>query len=112
VEGGRIDHANHEGNAFRALDETVSMSRAVQAAVDATSADDTLIVVTADHSHTLTFMGYPNRGNPILGKVRGLSGEEGDPNAYALDGLGMPYTTLVYANGAGYTGASNQQPAG
>ena len=70
VEGARIDHANHEGNAFRALDETVSMSRAVRAAAGMTSADDTLIVVTADHSHTLNFVGYPKRGNPILGKVR------------------------------------------
>src|SRR3546814_6717807 len=66
VEGARIDHANHDGNAYRALDETTSLSRAVQAAVDMTSADDTLIVVTADHSHVLNFAGYPRRGNPIL----------------------------------------------
>lgn len=112
VEGGRIDHANHEGNAFRALDETTEFSRAVQAAVDATSADDTLIVVTADHSHVLGFAGYPQRGNPILGKVRGLSGEDGDVGDYALDALGLPYTTLAYLNGAGYAGASNEQPAG
>src|SRR5690606_34187465 len=59
VEGARIDMANHYGNAFRALDETIAMSRAVQAAMDMTSADDTLILVTADHSHTLNFVGYP-----------------------------------------------------
>ena len=112
VEGGRIDHANHEGNAFRALDETVSMSRAVRAAAELTSEDDTLILVTADHSHTLNFVGYPTRGNPILGKVRGRVSEDDDPDAYALDGTGLPYTTLVYANGPGYTGASDQQPAG
>ncbi|MCD9029221.1 alkaline phosphatase [Luteimonas sp. BDR2-5] len=112
VESGRIDHANHEGNAFRALDETVAMSRAVQAAAEMTSADDTLILVTADHSHTLNFVGYPVRGNPILGKVRGRVNEDDDPNAYALDATGLTYTTLVYANGPGYTGASNQQPAG
>ena len=112
VEGGRIDHANHEGNAFRALDETTAMARAVQVAADMTSADDTLIVITADHSHTLNFVGYPTRGNPILGKVRGGAGEQGDPTQYALDALGLPYTTLVYANGAGNTGASNLQPAG
>ena len=112
VEGGRIDHANHEGNAYRALDETVSMARAVQAAAEMTSADDTLIVVTADHSHVLSFVGYPGRGNPILGKVRGRASEDDDPNSYARDALGLPYTTLVYANGWGYAGASSEQPAG
>ena len=71
IEGGRIDHANHEGNAFRALDETIALSEAVRTAVEMTSAQDTLILVTADHSHTLNFVGYPVRGNPILGKVRG-----------------------------------------
>ena len=112
VEGARIDMANHSGNAFRALDETIAMSRAVQAAIDATSADDTLIIVTADHSHTLNFVGYPVRGNPILGKVRGRNSFDGSPGDLAKDGTGLPYTTLGYANGPGYTGASDSQPAG
>ncbi|KQZ66167.1 MULTISPECIES: alkaline phosphatase [unclassified Lysobacter] len=112
VEGGRIDHAHHYGNAYRALTETVALSDAVRAASEATSADDTLILVTADHSHTLSFVGYPVRGNPILGKVRGTSGEDGDAADYARDSLGMPYTTLNYSNGPGYVGASAQQPEG
>ena len=107
VEGGRIDHAHHNGNAYRALAETVAMSDAVKVAASMTSAGDTLILVTADHAHTLSFSGYPMRGNPILGKVR-----EGDADAYARDLLGLPYTTLNYANGPGYAGASNTQPAG
>jgi len=106
VEGGRIDHANHYGNAFRALDETISLSEAVRTAAQMTSAEDTLIIVTADHSHTLNFVGYPARGNPILDKVR-----DGDGDT-ARDATGLPYTTLSYANGPGYTGASQQQPAG
>src|SRR5690606_14685723 len=85
---------------------------AVQAAVDMTSAEDTLIVVTADHSHVLNFAGYPRRGNPILGKVRGSGGEEDDGDGYARDALGLPYTTLSYANGPGYAGASAYQPEG
>ncbi|QDH69584.1 alkaline phosphatase [Marilutibacter alkalisoli] len=107
VEGGRIDHAHHLGNAYRALTDTVAMSEAVQAALELTSADDTLILVTADHSHTLNFVGYPARGNPILGKVvsPGATGP-------AKDALGLPYTTLSYANGPGYAGASDQQPEG
>jgi alkaline phosphatase len=107
VEGGKIDHAHHMGNAFRALDETVALSDAVRAADELTDDADTLILVTADHAHTLTFAGYPVRGNPILG----LASEEA-ASGLALDMLGLPYTTLGYANGPGYPGASDQQPAG
>jgi alkaline phosphatase len=102
VEGGRIDHAHHDGNAYRALTDTIALSEAVAAADAMTSADDTLILVTADHSHTLTFAGYPMRGNPILGKVRGTSGEGRTVGPYALDANGQPYTTLTYGNGPGY----------
>ncbi len=114
VEGGRIDHALHGGNAYRALDETISLADAVQAALDHTDPADTLIVVTADHSHTLTFAGYPQRGNPILGKVRGAtdSYDEKGGAALARDAAGLPYTTLGFANGPGYTGTSDSQPEG
>ncbi|HEX5124553.1 MAG TPA: alkaline phosphatase [Rhodanobacteraceae bacterium] len=112
VEGGRIDHGHHAGNAYRALTETIEFAHAVQAAVDMTSADDTLILVTADHSHTLTFAGYPARGNPILGKVRGSSGEGTPSRNLAVDATGRPYATLSYANGPGYAGASDRQPEG
>ncbi|KAL5244728.1 hypothetical protein ACI65C_012138 [Semiaphis heraclei] len=87
VEGGLIDAAHHQTIARLALDETVEFSKAVQQAVDMTSEDDTLIVVTSDHSHTMTMAGYPVRGNDILD----LSGSLG------IDKL--PYTTLSYANG-------------
>jgi alkaline phosphatase len=107
VEGGRIDHAHHSGNAFRALTDTQQLAAAVQAAVDTTNPEETLIIVTADHSHTFTIGGYPQRGNPILGLTQGVGATKPD-----LDMLGLPYTTLNYANGTGYTGASNLQPAG
>ncbi|TCV92387.1 alkaline phosphatase [Luteibacter rhizovicinus] len=114
VEGGRIDHALHAGNAYRALDETISMADAVQAALDNTDASDTLIVVTADHSHTMAFAGYPTRGNPILGLVRGAtdSYDEEGGGGMARDAAGQPYTTLTFANGPGYTGATDLQPEG
>ncbi len=115
VEGGRIDHAHHAGNAYRALDETIELSNAVRVATEMTSADDTLILVTADHSHTLTFSGYPRRGDPILGKVHGGSRESNatvEPAKLARDAIGLPYTTLGYFSGPGYVGASDQQPQG
>lgn len=111
VEGGRIDHAHHSGNAFRALTDTVAFSDAVRAARAMTSENDTLIVVTADHAHTMSFIGYPQRGNPILGKVIGKSSED-EPPGLVKDLLGKPMTTLVYANGPGYSGESSLQPAG
>ena len=102
VEAGRVDHAHHAGNAHGALDETLELSRAVQAAVNMTSVEDTLILVTADHSHVMTFAGHPARGNPILGKVVSQGGVS---PALAEDGL--PYTTLGYANGPGFRDYGN-----
>jgi alkaline phosphatase len=97
VEAGRIDHAHHSGNAYNALSDTVEFSNAVEAALNKTSTEDTLIIVTADHGHVFTMAGYPKRGNPILGKV--ISMGETKPKL-ALDNL--PYTTLGYANGRGH----------
>lgn len=67
VEGGRIDQAHHDNMALRALDETVVMDRAVALAQKLTNEKDTLIIVTADHSHAFNINGYPVRGNPITG---------------------------------------------
>lgn len=112
VEGGRIDHAHHFGNAYRALSDTVAFSDAVRAAAKKVDLKDTLIIVTADHSHTFVIQGYPARGNNILGLIREV-GNDGQPEAnYKRDSMGLPMTTLSYANGPGYQGASNSQPAG
>lgn len=101
VEGGRIDQAHHMGNAYHALDETREFANAVRAAMNATDSKETLIIVTADHSHTLTISGEPRRGNPILGKVLG-SGDNGRPHDEPLLALDeRPYTTLNYINGPG-----------
>ena len=106
VEGGRIDHGHHAGNAYRALTDAIAFADAVAVADRLTDATDTLIIATADHSHTLTISGYPARGNPILGKAKAPDG------SLELDATGKPYTTLGYANGPGALEASNVQGAG
>lgn len=112
VEAGRIDHGHHAGNAFRALTDAIELSNAVRRATELTKADDTLIIVTADHSHTFTISGYPHRGNPILGKVSEVPDVDGDPATLARDLQQRPYTTLGYANGPGHTGKTDRQAAG
>ena len=97
VEAGRIDHAHHAGNAYCALTDTIAFSDAVRTAMRLVDLNETLIIVTADHSHVFTMAGYPRRGNPILGKV--VMPGQTQP---ALAADGKPYTTLSYANGRGF----------
>lgn len=101
VESGRIDHAHHDGNAFRALKDTIELSNAVRTAENKVNLKDTLIIVTADHSHTLVISGYPARGNNILGLVRDVDASGEISETPSLDRNKKPYTTLGYANGTG-----------
>lgn len=109
VEAGRIDHAHHAGNAYNALSDTVELAKAVKVAMDNTNPEETLIIVTADHSHVFTIAGYPKRGNPILGKVVAVG--QTQPSLAADD---MPYTTVGYTNGGGFRdlGAETDAEAG
>jgi len=109
VEGGRIDHALHATNARRALHDTVAFDKAIKAALDKMQAIDpglknTLIVVTADHDHTLQMNGYAKitgktaPGNPgVLGLVNDYV--KGQPSK---DVDGNPYTVLGFGNGPGH----------
>ena len=106
VEGGRIDHAHHAGNAKRALIETIEFSNSIRRTMDILQAagqlEDTLIIVSADHSHVFTIAGYPSRGNDILGLVKDVPSKDGDPLVTSRDSNNLPYTTLGYANGPGF----------
>ena len=94
VEGGRIDHALHGTNAKRALEDTIAFDDAIKAALGKVDLTNTLIVVTADHDHTMAFNGYGKRGSPILGN--NINYQTGKPS---LDADGVPYSTLVFGNG-------------
>lgn len=105
VEGGRIDHSHHDGSALRALTDTIALSNSVRTAISKVNLDETLIIVTADHSHTFFIQGYPARGNNILGLVHEIN-ENGEFDEQAKTGSdGKPLTTVGYANGPGARGA-------
>ncbi|WP_421252885.1 alkaline phosphatase [Aeromonas jandaei] len=93
VEGGRIDHALHGTNAKRSLIDAVALDDAVKTALGKVDLKDTLIVVTADHDHTMTINGYSAKGNKVLDLVK--NGDGSTQN----DVDGKPFTTLVFGNG-------------
>ena len=107
VEGGRIDHALHGTNAARALADAKAFDDAIKAAIAKVKLTDpdmknTLIVVTADHDHTMVMNGYA----ALTGKttaaspgILGLMRDYAAPAVSALDADGKPFTTLVFGNG-------------
>jgi alkaline phosphatase len=128
VESGRIDHAHHAGNAYRALTDTEELDRAVGEALAHVDLRDTLILVTADHSHVFTMAGYPLRPAEDLGYGIGEAPEAylNSPHNNVLDVVydvdnsgnvaamtdknGVPYTILGYQNGPGYRGVARVSP--
>jgi len=91
VEAGLVDLANHANNAKQALDDAGELDRAVEKTTTMLNKNETLIVVTADHSHGLTITGYPDRGNDILGVT-----------GYVERSTNKSFTTLMYASGPGH----------
>lgn len=106
VEGGLIDHALHDTHAKRALQETVVFDNTLKAVMAQMQGIDpglknTLIVLTADHDHTLHLNGYARRTGKttdtepgVLGLVRRVS--DGTP---VLDLDGRPFTIIGFGTG-------------
>ena len=106
VEGGRIDHALHETTARKALQDTVAFDAAIQTAIDKMNIIDpglknTLIVVTADHDHTMVMNGYAaltgktTDANPgVLGLLRSYI-----DGSIAKDVNNVEFTIIGFGNG-------------
>lgn len=104
IEGGRIDHGHHETRARYALDEFALFDDAIGEArrilENHKAFDDTLMVVTADHSHVFTMGGYSSRGSNILG----FASLE---NANVSDVDKQPINILAYGNGPNFASSRN-----
>nr|XP_039255968.1 alkaline phosphatase-like isoform X1 [Styela clava] len=95
VEGGRIDHGHHDSSAIEVLHDMVAFDDAVDKATEMTTELDTLIVVTADHSHTMSLGGYALRGTSVFGLADQIEVEMIDTK---------PATSILYGDGPGYLG--------
>ncbi|NXH22970.1 PPBI phosphatase, partial [Bucco capensis] len=91
-DNGRIDHGHHSGEAYKALAEAVEFDQAIEKAGALTDEEQTLTVVTADHSHVFSFGGYTLRGSSIFGLAPSKASD------------GKNYTSILYGNGPGYPG--------
>ncbi|XP_033230380.1 alkaline phosphatase, tissue-nonspecific isozyme-like isoform X2 [Belonocnema kinseyi] len=87
VEGGLIDFAHHRGHAAQALLETVRFSEAINATLKLVNTEETLVIVTSDHTHSMAFNGYSERGSSILGVAQKSKFDK------------ISYTTLTYNTG-------------
>lgn len=61
IESGRVDHAHHENMARLALEEVAHLHKVVDLIRSEIDEEETLMVVTADHSHSMTINGYAVR---------------------------------------------------
>jgi alkaline phosphatase len=104
VEGGRIDHGHHETKARYALDEFALFDDAIGEAKNILQAnnvlDETLLVITADHSHVFTMGAYSSRGSNVLG-----FGSLEQLNVSDIDKL--PVNIIAYGNGPNFQAPRN-----
>ncbi len=89
VEGGRIDHALHQNQARRTLEDMVAFDEAVRALAESVDLQETLMVVTADHDHTMVISGSV----PLGASAIAMGGRDREQ---------LPYTSILFGNGPGY----------
>lgn len=109
VESARIDKYSHSMDGERAIYDTIMLDNAVKAAQQwaKSQGDNTLILVTADHTHGVSLVGTVNDdapGSEMRNKV-GVYEGAGFPNYPAPDADGYPHKVdvsrrlrLVYGN--------------
>ena len=67
VEAAHVDKAHNQNKARKSLEKMLRLDEAVAASVEKSDLEETLIIVTAEHSHSLTINGYPKRKTDIFG---------------------------------------------
>ena len=96
VEAAHIDKAHHKNWAKKSLEEVMELELAVETALGMVNNSETLMIVTADHSHSLTINGYPRHESDILGYDGGRGSQQ------KSDGLmSRYYSSLMYSTGPG-----------
>lgn len=105
VEHEGTDEYQHGGYARKMAESAVELADAVAATLEKIDLNETLVIVTADHSQTLAFGGWPVKGNPVFGLTRGRK-QHSDEVGLDKAKDGKPYTAVgFYAGPGGALGA-------
>ena len=106
VEGASIDKQDHATNACGQIGETVAFDRAIGVALDyQEDHPDTLVVVTADHSHTSQIVGEDASGTGLpTGYSTNLPTKDGQT-------LSLTYGTAGYGGAGQRAGRGAAEPA-
>lgn len=81
VEGGKIDHGHHSTRPIKALYDFKAFDNSIGKAKELVNLNETLVIVSADHSHTFTIGGYGRRGDSVFG-VGTADTEDDDENVF------------------------------
>ncbi|NED98450.1 alkaline phosphatase [Phytoactinopolyspora alkaliphila] len=91
VEAASIDKMEHPLDGPRATYDTIEFDQAIGVAKKwAEGRDDTLIVVTADHNHSMSIVGTHDRRDAEGRAANGVYGDAGFPTYVDNDGDGFP----------------------
>jgi alkaline phosphatase len=91
VEGASIDKQEHPLDGPRAVYDTIEFDQAIGVAKRwAARRDDTLIVVTADHNHSMSIVGTHDRRKAAGRAGNGVYASAGFPTYRDADGDGFP----------------------
>ncbi|WP_166345454.1 alkaline phosphatase [Phytoactinopolyspora limicola] len=91
VEAASIDKMEHPLDGPRATYDTIEFDQAIAVAKKwAEGRDDTLIVVTADHNHSMSIVGTHDRRGAEGRAANGVYGDAGFPTYVDEDGDGFP----------------------
>uniref|UniRef100_A0A915JW33 Alkaline phosphatase n=1 Tax=Romanomermis culicivorax TaxID=13658 RepID=A0A915JW33_ROMCU len=99
IEGGAIDLALHVNKAKRSFEELIEFDNALAQAMTMVDLEETLVIVTADHSHNLNLKGYASKAVPILSYLPA-------PDRNPILSKQQNWTMLTFADGP--SGARNQ----
>ena len=102
IEAGRIDHGHHAGKLNYVLRQTQQFNKLIQNIIQKVNLQETLLIVTADHAHSLGVNGYCGRGSKVNGICYRINPKESKHQSKPNLGLdGKPFSVVNYLNGPG-----------